>query len=137
MKPWSHLPNAHLIDWVIRSLGTHTQEWADALDAALNETWEAAYDEAWNSALAAARGETWEAAWEATWNSDYDEAWDVAWDAIIALIVYDDCDQYLNMSYEQLLTYAILSERPQAVLLLSLKWIQEHLPESLAITDNT
>jgi hypothetical protein len=45
-------------------------------------------------------------------------AFETAYDAILALFVYDDCDQYLNMSSEQLRMWAILTEQPAAVLLL-------------------
>ena len=125
MKPWSHLPNAPLIDWVIESSKTDPEKW----------------DEAWHSARIAAQDEALNAAWEVTWDvarNELDAAWAVALNAalsaaynaargaIIALIAYDDCDQYLNMTYDQLLAWALLSETPQAILLLPLKWIQEH-----------
>ena len=45
---------------------------------------------------------------------------------ISALIAYDDCDQYLSMTYDELRVWALLSGTPQAVLLLPMKWVQEH-----------
>ena len=149
-KPWSQLPNAHLIDWVIESLKNNpymwrhewAANWAAALNAARNSarnaTWNearnAAYDAAYNAALNAA----YDAAWNAAWNAIQDASWDVTYGAarnaayyvanvsILALVAYDDCDAYLNMSYDQLLVYALLSERPQAILLLPMKWVQEN-----------
>ena len=126
MKPWSHLPNASLIDWVIESLKCNPELWSRAEDAVLNATRDAAYDEAWAEALDNVRSEAWDTARDVTWYAAYDEACDAAHGAILALVAYDDCDQYLQMSYDQLLIYATLSERPQAVLLLPLKWVQEH-----------
>jgi hypothetical protein len=37
---------------------------------------------------------------------------------MLALVAYDDCAQYLDMSSDQLKVWAILSENPAAVLLL-------------------
>lgn len=121
-KPWSHLPNARLIDWVLQSVKDNLELW----------------DSAWDEACGAAMDAAWEKAWIATENADRlaarDAALDAArhvtrdaaWDALVALVAYDDCDRYLQMNYEQLQVYAILSERPQAILLLPMKWVQEH-----------
>ena len=126
MKPWSHLANADLIDWLIASLKSDPKKWTAAYDAACDATrgegWNAARSAAWKAATTA----TSVAARTATLRAVYDAARDTAWDVILALIAYDDCQQYLDMSYEQLLAWALLSERPQAVLLLPLKWVQEH-----------
>ena len=136
--PWSHLPNAPLIDWVLQSLKTDPEKWISALDAA----WDAAGDEAWNEAEAAAYNATRAAHRAAAYNATVNAALNTdkclasntnrlaaraaTWSVNFALVAYDDCSQYLDLSYEQLLTYATLSERPQAVLLLPLKWVQEH-----------
>ena len=122
MNAWSHLPNADLIDWVIESLKCNPELWA----AALNAVCDAILNAAWDAALDATQDAIWEAALVENTGTYWGSAWDSSTDAILALIAYDDCRQYLDMSYEQLLTYAVLSERPQAVLLLPLKWIQEH-----------
>ena len=122
MNAWSHLPNAPLIDWVIESLKCNPQKWSRAEDAVLNAT----HDAGWIAIRIAARdainNASRRSALDATWATGQASAYDV----ILALIAYDDCDQYLSMSYEQLLTYALLSEKPQAILLLPLKWIQEN-----------
>ena len=124
MSAWSHLPNAHLIDWVLSSVKENPDIWVRArarkatrvaaLSAVYHADRDVAYDAAINAAGNAAR------------DMARNAARDAAWDAILALIAYDDCRQYLDMTYEQLLTYAILSEKPAAVLLLPLKWVQEN-----------
>ena len=78
-KAWSHLPNAHHIDWVLASL------------------------------------------------KENPELWDAARDAISALVAYDDCDQFLNMPYEKLKVWTVLSEDPRAVLLLPMVYVKEKL----------
>ena len=55
----------------------------------------------------------------------WDAVKDAVWDAIVALVAYNDCDQYLNMSYKKLLVYASLSEKPQAMLLLPMVYVRE------------
>jgi hypothetical protein len=45
-------------------------------------------------------------------------AWAAAGGATLALISYDDCAHLLDTPGEQLLTWAMLSEQPAAVLLL-------------------
>ena len=126
MKPWSHLPNAHHIDWVLESLKNNPELWDVALDAVDD----AARDAARDAVLNATQNAVWDAILNATWGAaqraSQRAALNAVWDAILALVAYDDCDQYLQMSYEQLLAWATLSEKPQAVLLLPLKWIQEH-----------
>ena len=136
MKPWSQLPNAHLIDWVIESLKNNPHMWSRAYDATYHAAWYAARGTAWNAARNAARDAVCHPAWNAAWNAARDTTLDTArvaaCDSILALVAYDDCDQYLGMSYEQLNLYALLGERPQAVLLLPLKRVQEH--ETLVTT---
>ena len=126
MNAWSHLANAPLIDWVLESLRTDLGKWTAARTAALD----AALDAAWISARDAARDADRDAVWNATWDAGLAHAGIAVRAAarcvILALVAYDDCDQYLNMTYDQLLAWAMLSEKPQAVLLLPLKWIQEH-----------
>ena len=143
MNAWSHLPNAPLIDWVIASLKTNPRKWTAALneawyaagDAGLYEIRDAAGDPAWDAMIAAARHAAWDATWDSAWCAARNEleaaspgnaARDAIWDVILVLVAYDDCDQYLQMSYEMLLAWALLSETPQAILLLPLKWMREH-----------
>ena len=139
---WSHLPNAHLIDWVLKSLKTDLNAWDAAWDAG-----EAAWD-AWYAALA------WDA-WYAVWaalvkTAERMEAMDaarkaaqVAGDAaarfaILALIADDNAAQYLHMESDKLKVWAILSEKPAAVLLIPANqiWQQEHARAENALQYN-
>lgn len=130
MKPWSHLPNAALIDWVIKSLKNRPELWDAASDADRIATRLAARTAVLNAVRDATRLDAWYAtrytAWNAARTTTRDAARDAVWDVLAALIAYDDCDGYLSMSYEHLHTWAILSETPQAVLLLPMKWVQEN-----------
>jgi hypothetical protein len=56
-------------------------------------------------------------------------AWSVAYDAILALFVYDDCDQYLSMTSEELQVWALVTEHPAAVLLLPAVIVFERIKE--------
>jgi hypothetical protein len=53
---WAHLPNAPHIDWVLRSLLAHPEQWGAARDAARGAAWDAALDAALDAARGAARG---------------------------------------------------------------------------------
>lgn len=125
-SPWAKLPNAHHIDWVIESVKQNPQLWCAAWD---NETWFAAWDSARDRVWDAARAAAGDLVWGAAWDADFGRG--AAWDAILALVAYDDCDQYLNMGYEKLLLYAILSERPQALLLLPMIYVKEKLNDRM------
>ncbi len=130
MSEWSDLPNAAHIDRVLTSLKKHPEIWDASWDAAWDESyyaaWDAVFDAAWNPPRDAARSEAWHAAIESTrnacrgadWGAGRPAPWLSARGAILALIVYDDCDQYLDMSNKELRLWAILSEHPAAVLLL-------------------
>jgi hypothetical protein len=106
-KNWQHLPNADHIDWVLESLKEDHTLWAEA--------WSGRHDAARDAAWATA-GDAWLAAQTTS-------------SAIAALIVYDNCDQYLAMGYEKLRVYAILSEKPQARLLLPMAYVLEKIKE--------
>ena len=129
---WSHLPNAAHIDQVLSSLQSHPKVWASAGDAtrlAVRDT--AVYAAWWATRLA----DRWEARYAAR-NAAEDTTWDTilaadasrdaarlaarlaAHDAIAALIAWDDCAPYLDMTSDQLEVWAILSKEPAAVLLL-------------------
>ena len=118
MNAWSHLPNAQLIDRVIKSVKDNPEVWAEA--------WNAARDEAWNAARYAARDEAWYEAWYAARYAARDEAWYAAWnaardaarDAIAALVAWDDSTQFLEMTSDELEVWARLSNNPGAILLL-------------------
>jgi hypothetical protein len=107
---WSHLPNAAHIDRVLASIKTHPEQWTTA--------WTTAWAAAWSAASHAARFAARFAALDAAWAAAGEAIWGAAGAAILALIAYDDCAQYLDMSSDQLKVWAILSENPAAVLLL-------------------
>ena len=143
---WSHLPNAHLIDWVLESLKTNPKAWDAAWDAAGEEAllvrkwaliaWFAARDAARDAAREVAweygRMTAWDAARDAVWDAARDAArdaaWAAAWDAAIALIADDTAAQYLHMGPDKLKVWVILSEKPAAYLLIPANqiWQREH-----------
>ena len=146
MSAWSHLPNAKHIDWVIASVEQYPGIWAATRGAARVETWFGAWsvaryaaynvtiDDATRDAIwDAARDAAWDAACGATWNeardATRDAIWDATRDAILALISYDDCGHLLDMPSEQLKTWAVLSEQPAAVLLLSALEARERIAQ--------
>ena len=123
MNEWSHLPNARHIDWVLESVKQHPKIWASAArEATWEVVWEVALEVAWDAArgvtYAAARGAAWAASWAAALEAARGAARDASWAAILALIGYDDCANLFDMPGEQLKTWALLTEKPAAVLLL-------------------
>jgi hypothetical protein len=122
MNAWSHLPNSHHIDRIIKSVKSYPEIWAeansanvgDSRDAALHMTMNAAWDAALDFSLNAALDAVWSTAWDVVRNA----AWDVFNDAALALIAYDDANKYLDMTSDHLRIWAILSEDSAAILLL-------------------
>jgi hypothetical protein len=115
MSAWSDLSNAQHIDRVLASLKEHP------------EIWSAVYDSAWRGSFEEARVATRNAAYNAVWDAAKAATMDdqdlflaryMASSAILALLAYDDCEQYLSMTSEELHAWALLSENPAAVLLL-------------------
>ena len=73
----------------------------------------------------------WEAAAHAVeWSAAWGAARDAASASLLSLVIYDDCDQYLALGYEKLKVYAVLSEKPQAILLLPMAYVREKMNES-------
>ena len=114
-------------------------------DAARDAAWDAACGAAWNEARAATRDAIWDATRDAAWEAAcgaaldatrgaardaiWDAIWDATRDAILALISYDDCANLFDMSGDQLKTWAVLSEQPAAVLLLSAVEARERIAQ--------
>jgi hypothetical protein len=155
-KPWSDLPNAHHIDWVLASMKENPKLWeaaAYAVDLAAyvaDAAWDAAWNAAtWNAAKNAARSVAWyaardaavDAAWAAARKAAMSAAWGAARDAtrdaasasLLSLVIYDDCDQYLALGYEKLKVCAVLSEKPQAILLLPMAYVREKINEQALV----
>ena len=125
-KPWSHLPNAALIDRVIADLGANTETgWAAAEEVMRGAGWTAARNAAWASAGASSRDAVWDAAWDAAWASARGEArgeardavWPAARDAVLALVAWDDCDHLLDLEPDQVRVLALLGHHPAVLLL--------------------
>lgn len=96
--------------------------------------------EAWSEARKADRTAAWNAAWNAAretasrenWPAARSTAWYAAWDAILIFVAWDDCEQFLNVSYEKLLVWATLSQDSRAVLLLPMiKIARKHLTHNI------
>lgn len=136
MNMWDHLPNARHIDWVIQSVRQYPDQWDQARYAVqgrgMGTLRRLAYDAAWSAGKVAGRNRIQSSAYEAVcwrdkWSSEETllnrmksgaGAWAAAGGATLALISYDDCAHLLDTPSEQLLTWAMLSEQPAAVLLL-------------------
>ena len=93
MNAWSHLPNAAVIDEVLKSLRKQPKAWDTARDAA------------WDVARGAAR----DAAWDASW--------DAAWGAVAALIAYDDAGKVIKQPVAHLQGLYRLDPHPMFLLL--------------------
>ena len=121
MAAWNHLPNAQLIDQVLADMDTHHQQFCLAMqatcDVAQSEARRDARDVAREQARQADRTEAWDASGDRAWCAPWDSAWHTAMCAMRALIAYDDADQYLDMTSDQLRMWALLTESPAAVLL--------------------
>ena len=111
---WSHLPNAVHIDRILASVKAQPDVWVAAQEAA----WAVARSAAWSAARSVARSVAWAVARSAAWAVAGSAAWAVAGDAMVALIAWDDCSQYLDMTSEQLEMWYHLTERPACLLLL-------------------
>ncbi len=136
MNEWSHLPNASHIDWVLASVKQYPAIWTAACGAAWEATsepaWKVAWDAAWDAAYSAARGATYAAVRSAVQSAVLTRRWgarNAVQNAILALISYDDCAYLLDMSGDQLKTWALLSEQPAAMLLLPAVIAREQIRE--------
>ena len=125
MSAWSHLPNAKHIDWVVESVKQHHELWVATRSASYNAAWHAAWHAARSAAIFSDRVTAWQGAYDAT---NYRTRWATR-DTILALIAYDDCDQYLSMTSEQLQVWTLLSEKPAAILLLPMVVVRERIAE--------
>ena len=101
MNAWSHLPNAAVIDEVLKSLRKQP------------EAWDAAWGAAWDAARDAARGAVWGAARDAA----RDAAWGAARGAVAALIAYDDAGKLIKQPVPHLQGLYRLDPHPMFLLL--------------------
>ena len=139
MNAWSELPNAKHIDWVLNSLEFNPNIWIEARKQALDQTWsqasDQAYDQVRDQVWKQARIQAWKQAWKQARGQAYEparyEAYEQASGVLLALIAYDDCDQYLAMTFDELKTWTALTEKPQAILLLPMVYVKEQMNECL------
>ena len=137
VNAWSHLPNAAVIDEVLKSLKEQPEAWDAARDAARGAAWGAAWgaaqyaargatwgaargaarDAAWNAARSAARDAARDAAWEAARGAVRGAAWDAAWGAVTALIAYDDAGKLIKQPVAHLQGLYRLDPHPMFLLL--------------------
>jgi len=108
---WDHLPNAKLIDWVIADVKDNPGAWEEAWSA----VWNVSGGAAWRAAMYAAMSAVLDSGRGSTWNADRAS---VAWGTIAALIAYDDCSKYLDMTPDELHVWTELSNDPSCILLL-------------------
>ena len=114
---WSHLPNAALIDEVLASIKTSPDRWATARDAVQGAAWDAAWDAARSATWGAIRGNTWNAIWRAVQIAAKGAARSAAWNALLALIAYDDADQFIKRPVSELQMLYRLHPHPMYLLL--------------------
>ena len=139
MNAWSKLPNAKHIDWVLDSLKSNIDIWNQAYDQAWYEARDQAYDQAYDQALDQVSDQAWNQARGQAYIQASDQAYEQACDqariqvygVLLALIAYDDCDQYLRMSYSELKTWVLISENSKAILLLPMVYVKEQINECL------
>jgi len=115
---WSHLPNAALIDLMLLNLATYPDQFAvldnsppnaAQRDTARQQMNDGKRDRVYHCAY--------DAAYRAAPNGMREKAWRAVSGAMLALVTYDDAEQYLSMTAEELRLWAALSESPAAILL--------------------
>ena len=127
MNAWSKLPNAKHIDWVLNSLKSNIDTWSQTRNQASDQAWDQAYIQAYIQA----RVQAWHQALNQARNQANDQAWNQVNGVLLALVAYDDCDQYLSMTFDELKTWALISENSQVILLLPMAYVKEQINECL------
>jgi len=120
MNAWDHLPNAKLIDWAIADMSANPSAWITAMDfvGRAREAYQFARDVVLAAEQHPDRKAAWWAAFDAVRKVKYGVSQNIAGDAIAALIAYDDCPKYLDMTPDELRVWAELSNDPSCILLL-------------------
>ena len=125
MNAWSHLPNAAVIDEVLKSLRKQPKAWGAAWDATRGAAWDATRGAAWGAAWDEARGAAWDeargAAWDAARGAACIPVWDTDWSAargaVAALIAYDDAGKVIKQPVAHLQGLYRLDPHPMFLLL--------------------
>ena len=113
MNAWSHLPNAAVIDEVLKSLRKQPKAWDTARDVARDAAW----DVARGAARDAARDAAWDAAWDAARGAACAPVWSAGWDAVAALVAYDDAGKLIKQPVAHLQGLYRLDPHPMFLLL--------------------
>lgn len=130
MSAWSNLPNAEHIDRVLQSANQYPDIWREiwftARSSIPDTTWNVAWSEVWLAMISAGRTQI----VNYVCNNDHEMlSKGLARSSLLALITYDDCGQYLDMSSEQLHAWAILTEQSAIWLLLPAALVFERIAE--------
>ena len=134
MNIWNNLPNGIHIDWVLESSKTHPYEWSiswecHTADDSSGEMGEARYnakEDTSDSCRYTGRDPFMDAILDATRGAVFKTA---AKDAVLSLVVYDHAAKYLDMTYDELLTWSHLNNDPAAILLLPALIVRELINE--------
>jgi len=120
---WAHLPNAQHIDWIINSVKTKPDMWKAVKYSYSDRTpaqW-VAYNAAWDVTDNTDRDYERDAARRACHAIriavEGDALYDALYDVVLALVAYDDCAKYLDMTPDEIEVWAALSNNPAAILL--------------------
>jgi hypothetical protein len=125
MNAWDYLPNAVHIDRILASVKSHPDAW----DQVWPEVWETEWVDQmvqhfWSTQCQAAKDEDFDAAWIAVTiaareykENDLIKRHRLAESALLALLVYDDCAKYLDLTLDQLKVLYLLNEHPACLLL--------------------
>ena len=129
--------NVEYINWILKTLETRPYLWIAANTsefAQLEETiWRTAFEDAINNIPSKYRNQVSELDHyirSSTSKLSNNAAW-MARGAIVALVAYDDCEQYINLEYKKLAFCATLYEIPQAVLLLPMVYVKEEFYDKM------
>jgi hypothetical protein len=136
MNAWDHLPNARHINLILNLVDEHPKSWID-INSADYTIWTRALRQAWSdtgtTAVKEARDELWYSTsyppkWSSANKADAVERnhrvriWEAARtlgrSACLALMAYEDCAHYLDLSSDKLQFIADLSGHPAPRLLL-------------------
>lgn len=131
LRLWSDLPNAHHIDRVLNLVRDYPKVWHEAwldvsdipqetTDNARTIVFDVSHEEDWRRLRELACSPEWGSFKLAKWDTEHDktQAWGAAWFVVMALLTYDDVDEYMEMSPNELKIWATLSEKPCPLLLL-------------------
>ena len=124
---WSHLPNAHHIDWVLESVKENPKLWDIEFQKiwGSNESFRKDYANACEIASMICVSKIFTKIPDLKITSESLGTRFLVTKVIIALFAYNDCEKIINMPYEKLKVWAELSKNPRAIILLPMVYIKE------------